>query len=419
MSDASIDLLLRRYLSAFLTALARPRRRWRLAGLGVLVSMIILGGGVAGMHVRVFYHLRAGRADLQRQHNAEALAHFQTYLRAWPDDPETLLLAARASWRLESYDEAESYLKHYQQVAGPDDELFRERHLLEAARGELDKAGPYFKHLLARKDAATPLILEALVQGCAQQYRLAEETAFLRNWLERRPDDTRALLFQANLCSQEERIDQAAALYRRVLQLDPDHNWARLALATILIEAQKYQEALIHVECLQRRRPDDWQTMVLLAQCHDGLGQPDAAEEVLDRVLACVPDFTPALAERGRLALRRGQLTAAETWLRRALVLEPGNCAARYQLVQCLLRQDKATEAERQQNWMKQFEADRDRLRLIVVHEMSCKPHDPALHHELAEIMRRRGDTAEWLRWLRSALRENPNYSPARRDLSQ
>jgi predicted Zn-dependent protease len=414
----------RRSLRRSLEALMRHgrhwlRRPWRLLGIGVLLGVIGLGCTLAGVYGRAYFHFRSGRADLERHHNAEALAHLQSYLRTWPNDAAALLLAARASWRLQQFAEAERYLKQYQQAAGSSDDFVRECFLVRAARGEVDEAAKYCQDRLENKDPAAPLILEALVSGCMRQYRLAEGAAFLQHWLDLKPDDTQALLFQIGFDRLRQRPEEAIARYRRVLELDPEHDSARLQLAATLVETRQYQEAFSTLEGLRQRQPDNAQVLVLLAQCQDFLGQQAVAEQLLDQVLAREPHHAAALAARGRLALRSGRFADAEAWLRHALVHEPGNYQARYQLAECLLQRGQTDEAVRQEQGLRQLEKDQKRFRLIVTQEMSRKPHDPALHHELAMILLRRGDVEGGLRWLHNALRGDPTSVPLHRALAE
>jgi tetratricopeptide (TPR) repeat protein len=383
------------------------------------LSLIGLGGTLGGLYLRAYFHFRSARSDLDRHHNAEALAHLQTYLRTWRNDPAALLLAARASWRLQEFDEAERYLKDYQRAVGASEDFVRESFLVRAARGEVDEAAKYFQDQLDRKDPETPLVLEALVAGCMRQYRLAEAAAFLQHWLTLQPDDTRALLHQCYLDHLRQAPDEAIAHYRRVLQVDPEHEAARLQLAASLVETRQYQEALPLLEMLRQRQPENWQALVLLARCQDFLGQPETAEQLLDQVLAQAPHDAAALAERGRLALRRGQLADAEAWLRHALVHEPGNHSARYQLAECLLQRGQTAEALQQEQRLKQLEKDQQRFHQIVTQDMSQRPHNPALHHELAMILLRSGDVEGGVRWLNNALREDPTSVPLHRALAE
>jgi predicted Zn-dependent protease len=391
----------------------------RVLGVAVLLGLIALGGSVAARHAQAFYHFRTGRTDLLCHHNRDALTHFQACLRTWPNDRDVLLLAARACWRLKDFTQAAQYLRDYQRVAGATDDYTRESFLVMAASGEIDKAEKYCRERIDHQDPATPVILEALVAGCMRQYRLGHALAFLQQWLEFQPDDIQALFFQVSMDHLGNRLDEAIARYRRILQLDPEFQAARLGLATTFIEARRYQEALPYAEAARQREPHNAAALILLFQCQDGLGQSAAAEETLDQVLAENPHQPIALATRGRLALRRGQLKEAETWLRLSLVYAPGNFQARYHLGQCLLQRGNIAEAEKQQQMMKQVERDQKRLRQIMMEEMSQKPHDPALKQEAAMIALRSGDAEGAMRWLHSALRDDPTSVPLHRFLAE
>jgi predicted Zn-dependent protease len=206
--------------------------------------------------------------------------------------------------------------------------------------------------------------------------------------------------------------------YRRALEVDPDHEEARLGLAVALVEGRNYEEAAGHLEHLRRCQPDNLSVQVGLAECRSALGGPDEAVRLVDEVLAREPEFPPALALRGRLALQAGQPEEAEGWLRRALARNPSDHRARYSLVQCLRQNGQEQEAQRQQRRLERMEADLERFNEIVTKEMLKRPRDPALHYALGRLLLRGGHREEGLHWLHSALRLDPQYAPARQALA-
>jgi tetratricopeptide (TPR) repeat protein len=388
-------------------------------GIVILVGLIALGVSVAARHAVASSHFRTGRTDLLRHHNRAALAHFQACLITWPNYPDALLLAARACWRLKDFTQAAQYLRDYQRVAGATEDYTLESFLVMAAAGDIDKAEKYCQGRIDHQDPATPVILEALAAGCTRQYRFIQALAYIQHWLDLQPDDIQALLYQISMDQFGNRLDEAITRYHRILQLDPDHQAARLGLAATLLQTRRYEEALPCLEALLQRDPDSGEVLILLAQCRDALGQPDEAEQILDQVLAQAPHHPAALAERGRLALRHRQLEAAETWLRLSLAYVPGNFQARYHLEQCLLQRGDIAEAEKQQQTMKQLERDQKRLHQIMTEDMNQRPHDPALHQDVAMIASRSGDTEGALHWMHSALREDPTSVPVHRFLAE
>jgi tetratricopeptide (TPR) repeat protein len=391
---------------------------WRSLSAGLLLTLIGLGLGLAVIQFGAVYHLRAARSDLDRYHSDEAQEHLQACLEVWPHSGEALFLAARAARLLGTLDEAEAFLDQAQQVPGQSQDVALERVLLQVQRGEVDRLGPYCRALIDHEPSATPLVLEALVRGFANQYRLQEAEGCLQIWEERQPDNRQAAFLQGLVHEQRSRPSDAVVSYRRAVELDPGHNDARQRLSGQLLDIGQGAEALPHLEYLQRRRPNNPRVQVYLARCKDMLGQQAEAEKLLDDLLARQPNFAAGLAERGALAVRAGQLEEGERWLRQASQLDPGDLPLHYQLYQCLERRGKADEARALQPRLKQIEDDIQRIQEIVGVQMQRNPHDADLHYEAGMISLRAGAVKEGLRWLQSALRENPRHLPTHKALA-
>ena len=397
--------------------LLRGRRLWAVAALLVLVGV---GVALIGPHVRAGYHLHAARTELQRHHNRQAIQHLQACLRTWPSSSEALLLAARAARRAHAYDEADRCLQKYYQVRGLDEAGGFEQLLLAVQRNVDDHLVAQCRHHVEQEHPDTILILEALAQGYLRHYRLPEARFCLNLWLERQPDNPQALCLMGQFHLDYERApDRSIEKYRRAVQLDPDHEEARLGLAVALLESRGFAEAAPHLEHLRQSQPDNLRVQVGLAECRYALDESDEAHRLLDRALTRQPEFAPALALRGRLALESGEHRTAETWLRQAVRRAPSDHQARYNLIRCLNHNDKAREAQQHEKWLRQREQDVKRFHEIVTRDLAKSPRDPALHCTLGELLLRSGHEAEGLRWLDSALRQNPQFPPARRALAE
>jgi tetratricopeptide (TPR) repeat protein len=395
----------------------RPRRL-----LAVISFLVIIGAivGLTSKYVKAAYHGRVGRQELERFHSAAAAAHFRDYLAVWPRDPTTLLLAARAARRIAAFDEAQRYLDARKNVSGTDDDdLILEQVLLRAERGEMDQVQRFCQVLRNQDHPDTPLILEALSRGYLRMFRLGEAEKCVEEWLQRQPTNVQAFLTQGLLFDQSGRLTDAIDSYRRAVQLDPERDEARLRLAGLLVHLHQDAEAAPHLEYLQKRQPADPQVWLLSARCQDQFGRQEEAERLLDEALKREPGFGPALAERGRLALQQGDNLAAEDWLRQAVAVEPGDYEVHYQFYLALQRNHKAEEASAEQGRMDQIQDDMKRIQEIVTRDMPRRPHDAALHYEAGMIALRAGSVAEGLRWLQSAVTENPRYAPAHRALAE
>jgi tetratricopeptide (TPR) repeat protein len=404
-------------LVSWFRKLARRRRLWVPA-----VILLILGGvglAVAAPYLEAWSHYRAARAAVRQYHNPQAIRHLQACLRVWPDDPDVLLLTARAARRARAYGEAERCLEKYQKARGLDDAGDFEQLLLTAER-QVDQVAAVCRRHVEQGHAETPLILEALARGYLRQYRLGEARFCLDRWLELEPTSA-----QAHCLDGEFHLDyeqgRAAALesYRRAVELDPDHEEARQGLAITLLESKAYAEAVGHLEQLLRCQPDNLRVEVGLAECRYNLGDAAEAMRLVDEVLAREPEFERALALRGRLLAQRGDYTAAEALLRQALARDPSDHQARYDLILCLRSGGREAEAQRHKEELLRMEQDLKRFNEIVTREMALRPRDPELHCTLGQLLLRGGHTEEGLRWLQSALRLDPTYAPARKALAE
>jgi hypothetical protein len=113
-------------------------------------------------------------------------------------------------------------------------------------------------------------------------------------------------------------------------------------------------------ENLNEKYPEDSAVVVALARCRIDLAEPDAAQQLLDELLAKHPDCAPALIERGRLALHRGEAAHAEEWLRRAVAWAPQNREACFGLHLCLQAQGKDEEDKKCLDQLHTLEIDQE-----------------------------------------------------------
>jgi predicted Zn-dependent protease len=395
------------------------RRPRRLLAVVLLLIPIGLGLGVVGACLWGEYHFRAAESALERYRLAEAREHLQVCLKVWPKSSQTRLLAARTARRLGFLEEAEQHLVVCDHYPGDFEEAIGlERVLLKVERGEVDPIRSYCRSLVERKDPSAPLVLEAMANGYMRMYRLGHVEVSLRLWLGIQPNNPQALLLRGWVREHRDNYTQAANDFRQVLKRDPENNDARLRLANALLEQARPQAAAKHLRFLHRRMPDNLTVLVNLARCRHLLGQQPAAIRLLEAALARHPRYPPALSARGQLALQTGHPAGAERWLRRAVAVAPHDYETQYLLHQTLTRLGKTAEADKVQATMKRLRVDISRIREIVTRQMSRTPHDPALHCEVGTLLLRSGAAREGLRWLDSALKEDPQYGPAHKALA-
>ena len=395
-----------------------PASKRRLLVVAVLLGLLGTAVVLAYPHLAAWYHLRAARLALQRYHNLDAIRHLQICLKTWPTDADVLFLAARTSRRAGNYAEAEIALDKYQAQRGCDEVAALERILLRADNGDVDPVAGFCKHWIEQGHPESPFIFEAMVRGYLHAYRLPEARRLLQRWRQSQPDNPQTFFVEGELHDCEVLASEAVTCYQQVLQLDPQHDEARLKLTAALLEQRAFAAAVPHLEYLRQHQPDNLQVPVRLGACRAFLGQQEEAVRLLDDALSRQPDFAPALAERGKIALAREEYAAAVNWLRQAVERNPTDHSARYSLVQCLRHQGKETEAQQQEQQLKQLEADLKRINEIATRGMAQAPHSAALHGELGVILLRHGFVEQGLHWLNSALQQDARYAPAHQALA-
>ncbi len=399
-------------------SLGTIRRRPRQSLLAVGIALLVLA--IASPFLWAGYHWFAGLAALKRYHSSEAHRHFSDCLKVWPwsRSVKPHLLAARAARREGDYNEAFRLLQEVQSTLGDNSsDTLLEWALLHAAGGDLNKVEGYLHEMSNTADPQTlALIFEAVTVGYARAYRLVDALQCVNEWLAHDPDNVEALFLRGNVFRQSGSWTRAVPDMRRVVELDPQRLWAQWWLALGLVNIGRYDEAIRHLELLLQHAPpelDKIDILVRLAMCRQRMGRSREARELLDEVLAQRPDHGLALLTRGQIDQLNGQLPQAEKWLRRAAKALPYDYKAQWALTECLRQEGKAEEAQAQEahaNWLK----DRwERFSEIASHQMSKRPHDPALHYELGKLMLELGNPEGARNWFFSALLNDQHYVPA------
>jgi tetratricopeptide (TPR) repeat protein len=384
----------------------RPR------ALVLAVALVLVGAGAypAVRHWRAWQELRAGRTAAARGHYEEARGHLDRCLEIWPRSAEAHFLAARATRRCGDLEAAEDHLRAAQRLGWFPEALALEWVLLRAHQGD-PSAVDALEALVAEGHPDSEQCLAALAGYYLKSYDLGKALACLNRWLEQSPGNAQALAWRGEAHERMHHLDKAAADYRSALAAVPDDDASRLRLARLLLDRRdRPQEAVEHFEHLWQRRGDS-EVVVGLARCRAALGRPDEARQLLDELLASGRGGAPARGERGKLALRAGDLAGAQRWLGAALRAPPYEPDLVYHYCLCLERAGRKEEATRWCGRLARIEAELRRLKQTHL-EILKTPGDPALRCEAGRIMLRNGQDAEGLRWLLSALRCDRQHVP-------
>jgi tetratricopeptide (TPR) repeat protein len=390
------------------------------------VLLIVLLLGVAGFGLTIggryawawHYHRRAEQAIAAGKFE-EAVANLELCLRIWTTDGETHFLAGRTARRNNDYQTAEKHLKRAQELGWVKEQLQLEYALLRAQREISADIESYLQECIQKEHPDSIYIFEAQAQGYLAMYQLAAALMALERWLQREPDNVRALTWRANARESVHMEDEAMADYRKVLILDPTRDEARQRLAELTLRHKSdYQTAAKLFEQLRERQADNPTLLLGLARAYRGLRRREDSRQLLDQILLNDPREAPALSERGRLALDTEQYAEAEDYFRRSLQIDPSDSDTIADLIAALRERGKTGEAKEWEKRLERLKADKERF-FHIQSEMFERPRDPNLHCEAGEIMHRNGHEKEALRWFGLALQLDPTHRATHRALAQ
>jgi tetratricopeptide (TPR) repeat protein len=252
------------------------------------------------------------------QRYVDALAQLEIVTGQQPELPAPWLTLGALQLELRQSAAAERSLLHYVQLA--------------QAQVTVPAARPADEDDDDDNAAGTPVD-----QGLTQAWLLLAQVAEQRGdfaaaeaWLARVDNPQRALEVQtrrASLLAKQGRVPQA----RELLRLTPERNdgdarGKLLAEAQVLRDVKQWAEAYAVLEAANQRFPDDADLLYEQAMMAEKIGQLEAMERQLRRVIALKPEHAQAYNALGySLAERNLRLDEAKQLIQRALELSPGD----------------------------------------------------------------------------------------------
>ena len=118
-------------------------------------------------------------------------------------------------------------------------------------------------------------------------------------------------------------IEKAIVAYQKAVDEAPEQTAARNNLAQLLLELQRYPEALVHLEDLRRRGMTFPASYLSLAQAYVATGRPDKARQALSDYAAEHPDRAASFENLAYFELTQGRTEAALVAFDKAAALHP------------------------------------------------------------------------------------------------
>jgi predicted Zn-dependent protease len=155
-----------------------------------------------------------------------------------------------------------------------------------------------------------------------------------------------------------------------------------------------------------------------VARCLFERGDTAEATKLTDELLAAEPGHAAANRLRGQLAMQAGEFDRAERLFRHALTLAPADLECLNALAGLYGQMGRTADETTFRTAHEKATRDQTELR-DTARAVAANPRDANLRYKAGVLMLRNGYTAEGVRWLQSALAEQPTHEPSRQALAE
>lgn len=250
----------------------------------------------------------------------------QQLLRALPDHPRVLQLAAVVAYQQLQFVQAEKHLVKVLNRAPNQDASRRLLGQVYLRLGQADRALVTLQPILDRPQPDPPA-LRLAAQATMLLGNLGQAQALLQRAAKADPSDTRSRVALAFSKLSGGGAETGIAELRE-LAASPDDPSADLALISALASRQKYAEALKAVDALEKKLTEKELAAVLRGRIHIASGDTDKAGAAFLSGLQINAKYFPATIGLVQLAMAKKDTGAAREWLDKALQADPSNVQA-------------------------------------------------------------------------------------------
>jgi tetratricopeptide (TPR) repeat protein len=389
---------------------------WKRSRLVLPLALVILAVIGAGAYGYACYQWQAAQSAVKEGQWEQAQSKLNFCLLVWPRSIPVHLLAARTARMQGAFKEAEAHLNRCLKLNhGASEAIQLEFLLLRVQGGDADRVFPELLVYVDNNSPESALILNTLAWAFMQNLRYGPAFVCLSRWHEVAPDSPEPFRWRGWVLERMSDREGAIKEYKQALEVDPDHVPSRLRLAEMYLERSDPLAALPHLEQLQKRFPDRPDIQARLGQCRYLLGDTEEARRLLEAAVEQLPKDSVVLIYLGKIHMQATPPRAveAETWLRRALELDPTDTEAERLLALCLRSQGRAKEAQAMQEQCERDEIVLKRVNHTLRQEADKPVTDPAALTEVGVLFLRANNESLGSYWLNRALERDPEYQPA------
>lgn len=262
---------------------------------------------VPAHRVLIEARIAAAKGDLD-----EATNLFEEGIRLWPDNPDARYLAGQVYERRGKWTEAAAQYREAARMDPPHYESSLALAGLQRALGDLEGVA-FLLNRLAKTHPGDPTVAEKLIEyaGDIGSEELGRTT--LARLARMREHTARAIALAAERAERAEGAESAMAVIERSnLDSSVPANVALLdAKCRLLIEQERWDDALASIETARAKAPDSAHLLILRASVHRARGELDRAIADLENARRLDGHSTPALLELARAHEAKGDVQVA------------------------------------------------------------------------------------------------------------
>jgi tetratricopeptide (TPR) repeat protein len=128
------------------------------------------------------------------------------------------------------------------------------------------------------------------VSSMLHENKLYKAEQLCRSFLQKTPHHVEAMQLLAKIGMKMQVLDDAEFLLESCVKFEPENKTARFNYADVLYKRQKFKESLKQAQKLHNDEPDNIAINMILANCHVGSGDIEAALVIYNKVLEQAPD---------------------------------------------------------------------------------------------------------------------------------
>jgi tetratricopeptide (TPR) repeat protein len=401
-------------------SLARAgREARRRPGTTVLVLVLLVAAALGASYFYALREWRLAQEAVKAGRLDEAKRSLNLCLVVWPRSIPVHLLAARAARLRGDFVRAEVHLNHCLKLQhGATEAIQLEFLLMRVQGGEEDEvASILLSQYVENNSPDSSLILETLARAYMYNLRYGPAFVCLSRWIEVAPDSAEPLRWRGWILERLNDYNGAEEDYKRALEFDPGLVPVRLRLAEMYLERSDALKALPHLEQLRQQFPNRPDILARTGQCRLLQGDSQEARRLLEAAVERLPNDSATLIHLAKLEMQDNHPEKAETWLRRALKVDPTDTEAEFLLVGSFQAQNRLEDASAMLEQHDKDTASLKRVSRVLQQEAGKPSNDPDAFADIG-ILFLRSNERVGLYWLHRALEHDSGHPAAHRALA-